>query len=85
MGHLTRNVTEDHIKEIFSTFGAIKSVELSVDKARTTMPELCFAISCSAQNAALKDLEAENPYGLFCLGSAFPLFRIVTRWVWKLR
>lgn len=44
MGHLTRNVTEDHIKEIFSTFGAIKSVELSVDKARTTLPELCFAI-----------------------------------------
>lgn len=32
VGHLTRNVTEDHISEIFSTFGPIKSVELSVDK-----------------------------------------------------
>ncbi|CAL8471827.1 g11369 [Coccomyxa elongata] len=32
VGHLTRNVTEEHIREIFSTFGAIKSCELSVDK-----------------------------------------------------
>ena len=34
VGHLTRNVNEGHIKEIFSTFGTLKSVELSYDKAR---------------------------------------------------
>ena len=32
VGHLTRNVNEGHIKEIFSTFGTITSVELSIDK-----------------------------------------------------
>ena len=32
VGHLTRNVSEGHIKEIFSTFGTLKSVELSIDK-----------------------------------------------------
>ena len=34
VGHLTRNVSEGHIKEIFSTFGTLKSVELSIDKVR---------------------------------------------------
>ena len=37
LGHLTRNVTEEHIQEIFSTFGTLKSVELSIDKARPLM------------------------------------------------
>lgn len=32
VGHLTRNVSEGHIKEIFSTFGTITSVEVSIDK-----------------------------------------------------
>ena len=34
VGHLTRNVNEGHIKEIFSTFGTLKSVELSIDKVQ---------------------------------------------------
>ena len=34
VGHLTRNVNEGHIKEIFSTFGTITSVEVSIDKVR---------------------------------------------------
>ena len=34
VGHLTRNVSEGHIKEIFSTFGTISSVEVSIDKVR---------------------------------------------------
>jgi RNA-binding protein with serine-rich domain 1 len=38
VGHLTRNVTEEHIREIFSTFGQIKSVELSIDKVRPLEP-----------------------------------------------
>lgn len=33
MGRLTRNVTEEHVREIFSTWGDIKSVELAMDKA----------------------------------------------------
>lgn len=33
VGNLTRNVTEDHLNEIFSTYGKLKSVELAMDKA----------------------------------------------------
>ena len=32
MAHLTRNVTEAHVREIFSNFGDLKSVELSMDR-----------------------------------------------------
>lgn len=30
--NLTRNVTEDHIQEIFGCYGTLKSVELAVDR-----------------------------------------------------
>lgn len=33
VGNLTRNVTEDHIKEIFGHYGELKSVDLAIDKA----------------------------------------------------
>lgn len=32
VGHLTRNVGEAHIREIFSTFGPLSGVELAMDK-----------------------------------------------------
>jgi RNA recognition motif-containing protein len=32
IGRLTRNVTQEHIHEIFSTFGKLKSVEVAIDK-----------------------------------------------------
>ena len=32
VAHLTRNVTEAHITEIFSSFGELKSTELSIDR-----------------------------------------------------
>ncbi len=32
MGRLTRNVTQEHIHEIFSHFGKLKSVDLAIDK-----------------------------------------------------
>ena len=32
VGHLTRNVTDGHLKEIFGNFGAVKAVELAIDK-----------------------------------------------------
>ena len=32
VGHLTRNVNEAHVREIFGNFGALKSVELAMDK-----------------------------------------------------
>lgn len=32
VGHLTRNVTEAHVREIFANFGTLKSVELALDK-----------------------------------------------------
>lgn len=47
VGHLTRNVNEGHIREIFSTFGTLKSVELSYDKARPFLVSLspCLGVS----------------------------------------
>lgn len=33
VGNLTRNVSEEHLKEIFGTFGILVSVELAMDKA----------------------------------------------------
>lgn len=33
VGHLTRNVQQEHIHEIFSTYGTVKHVELAMDKA----------------------------------------------------
>ena len=32
IGHLTRNVTREHIQEIFSTYGQIKSIDFMIDK-----------------------------------------------------
>ena len=32
IGHLTRNVTKEHIMEIFSTYGNIKMVDFAIDK-----------------------------------------------------
>ncbi len=33
VGNLTRNVTEDHVREIFGTYGEIRVVELAIDRA----------------------------------------------------
>ena len=32
MGALTRNVTNEHVREIFSNFGKVKSAEVSMDR-----------------------------------------------------
>lgn len=32
VSHLTRNVLEGHVREIFSNFGELKTVELAMDK-----------------------------------------------------
>lgn len=32
VGNLTRNITEEHLSEIFSTYGKLKHVELAIDK-----------------------------------------------------
>jgi RNA recognition motif-containing protein len=32
VGHLTRNVTDAHIREIFGTFGSLRGVDLAIDK-----------------------------------------------------
>jgi len=34
VGHLTRNVNEAHIREIFAAFGPLAGVELAMDKVR---------------------------------------------------
>ncbi len=33
VGNLTRNVTEDNLREIFSNYGTLKAVELVMDRA----------------------------------------------------
>ena len=38
MSRLTRNVTKDHVEEIFSTYGVIRTVELPIDRA-TDLPK----------------------------------------------
>ena len=35
VAHLTRNVTKDHVNEIFSFFGTIKSVDLPTERSKT--------------------------------------------------
>lgn len=37
VGRLTRNVTQEHIQEIFSNFGKLKSVDLAIDN-RVNLP-----------------------------------------------
>ncbi|KAI0988818.1 hypothetical protein GJ496_007003 [Pomphorhynchus laevis] len=32
VGKLTRNITKDHVKEIFSTYGTVKSVDMPMDR-----------------------------------------------------
>ena len=32
VGHLTRNVNKDHVKEIFMTYGTIKDIEMLSDR-----------------------------------------------------
>jgi RNA recognition motif-containing protein len=49
VGHLTRNVNEDHVREIFSTFGTLKSVELSIDKVCAP----CYACGVHAGSMGL--------------------------------
>ena len=37
VGNLTRNITEEHLNEIFSVYGKLKNVELAIDK-RVNLP-----------------------------------------------
>lgn len=32
MGHLTRNVGKEHVHEIFSFYGSVRSVDVAIDK-----------------------------------------------------
>ena len=34
IGHLTRNVTKEHVTEIFANFGTIRSVDLPTERSR---------------------------------------------------
>lgn len=37
VGHLTRNVTREHVQEIFSTYGPIKNIDMLMDRIHTTV------------------------------------------------
>jgi RNA recognition motif. (a.k.a. RRM, RBD, or RNP domain) len=44
VGKLTRNVTQEHMREIFATFGKLKSVELAMD--RTVRCAMWHEVGC---------------------------------------
>ena len=73
VGHLTRNVTDDHVREIFSTFGTLKSVEVSIDKVNACMQctTKCMLVPgpCDAEI-----MRSEHPLE----GGMIPLFRLLS-------
>ena len=40
IGRLTRNVTKDHVTEIFSVYGKIKSIEMPMDRVHSEYSRL---------------------------------------------
>ena len=59
VGNLTRNVTEDHIREIFGTYGAVSSVELAMDRA-VNLPRGFAHVEFEQRDDAEKALEYMN-------------------------
>lgn len=54
IGRLTRNVTKDHVLEIFSTYGTVKGVELPMDRLHNTgrgFAYIEFETPAEAENA----------------------------------
>lgn len=58
VGKLTRNVTSDHISEIFATFGKIKTAELQVSIPILSVTLAPDVQGCSAQNRIVIGCEA---------------------------
>lgn len=59
VGNLTRNVTEDHIREIFSTYGAVRFVELAMD-LRVNLPRGYAHVEYESREDAEKAIEHMN-------------------------
>lgn len=51
VGRLTRNVTEAHVREIFSTWGELKEVELAIDKDVNLPRGFCYVEFASRKDA----------------------------------
>ena len=56
MGNLTRNVTEEHLNEIFSTYGKLKNVELAIDK-QVNLPRGFAHVEYDAHGDAQKAID----------------------------
>jgi hypothetical protein len=52
VGHLTRNVSEAHVAEIFGTYGKLRGVELAIDK-QVNLPRCapCVCLHGGCHNA----------------------------------
>ncbi|PNH08985.1 Arginine/serine-rich protein 45 [Tetrabaena socialis] len=59
VGNLTRNVTEDHIREIFGCYGTLKSIDLAIDRA-VNLPRGFAHIEFEAREDAEKALDFMN-------------------------
>ena len=59
VGNLTRNVSEEHIKEIFGHYGALKSVDLAMDKT-VNLPKGFAHVEFEKHEEAEKAIEFMN-------------------------
>ena len=60
VGHLTRNVTKEHLQEIFSLYGTIKNVELQVDRIHTHVNRGHVYIEFETHEEAMKAIKFMN-------------------------
>ena len=59
VGNLTRNVTEEHVREIFSPYGKLMSVDLAID-ATVNLPKGYAHIEYESREDAVKAIDFMN-------------------------
>ena len=60
VGKLTRNVTQEHVREIFATFGALKNVDLSIDRA-VSAAAVMLSVSCQQLSSRQNFRACDSP------------------------
>lgn len=59
VANLTRNVSETHVREIFTTFGALRDVELAIEKS-VNLPKGFAYVSFEKADDAQRAMEYMN-------------------------
>lgn len=62
VGRLTRNVTKEHIQEIFSHYGTIKSMDFPFDRLHSQTRGFCYVEFSTPEEAenAMKHMDGGN-------------------------